>query len=274
MLVVDDERMQRRLLSALLGRWGAVPVPCSDGQQAVDQLRLLASLPAELWPAMMTLDVEMPVLDGKGVLRERTAMAQRWERLEAAAKPAGSATTAAGSSAAVAAKPGEAASEPSSASEPRTATAQIRGPQLQRPQPSSGTPRSAPRAVGAAGSSAAAERQGGGGDATSGLQSSPTSTGVGSATEWSQGPTSPGTGAGDGGRPGILKTAAAHLPGAAKRLLRLPIVVVTGNARDVDRRELMELGARAVVSKPVEPAGLLATLCKLLDPSGGRRAKK
>jgi CheY-like chemotaxis protein len=44
----------------------------------------------------------------------------------------------------------------------------------------------------------------------------------------------------------------------------LPVVVVTGNARDVDRRELLELGANLVVSKPVEPAVLFEALCRLM----------
>ena len=122
--VIDDERVNRTLLAALLRRWGLVVREFSDGAQAV--AALLAALFARAaslrgvlsgrrppdappspgqaqppsstqWagsraapagaastsaspaaedglPAFMTLDVEMPVLDGRGVLRAMKGM--------------------------------------------------------------------------------------------------------------------------------------------------------------------------------------------------------
>ncbi len=122
--VIDDERVNRTLLAVLLRRWGLVVREFSDGAQAVAALRAAlfaraASLRGVLsgrrppdappspgqaqppsstqWagsraapagaastsaspaaedglPAFMTLDVEMPVLDGRGVLRAMKGM--------------------------------------------------------------------------------------------------------------------------------------------------------------------------------------------------------
>ncbi|KAA0148845.1 hypothetical protein FNF31_07311 [Cafeteria roenbergensis] len=50
----------------------------------------------------------------------------------------------------------------------------------------------------------------------------------------------------------------------ADRLLALPIIVVSGNARLRDRQQVLQLGARTVVNKPVEADSLLRTLREFL----------
>ena len=60
-LVVDDNRVNRRLLSSILSREGYVPVTASDGERA---LRAAAAEP----PDLILLDVEMPGMDGFEVL--------------------------------------------------------------------------------------------------------------------------------------------------------------------------------------------------------------
>jgi signal transduction histidine kinase/CheY-like chemotaxis protein len=82
--VVDDERVNRSLLGALLRRWGFRVSQFSNGREVVDELTRQAQLlqeraPAADWPLFMTLDVEMPVLNGFGVLRERKALGKRAE---------------------------------------------------------------------------------------------------------------------------------------------------------------------------------------------------
>jgi CheY-like chemotaxis protein len=66
--VVDDERVNRTLLAAVLGRWGLEPTMFANGQLVVDALTRRQTGPASAWPVLMTLDVEMPILDGRQVL--------------------------------------------------------------------------------------------------------------------------------------------------------------------------------------------------------------
>jgi CheY-like chemotaxis protein/anti-sigma regulatory factor (Ser/Thr protein kinase) len=62
-LVVDDDRTNRLVLRALLGKEGYTVVEAEDGQQAIDQYR------AEL-PDLVLMDVMMPVMDGYESARE------------------------------------------------------------------------------------------------------------------------------------------------------------------------------------------------------------
>lgn len=66
--VVDDERVNRTLLAAVLQRWGLVPSTFAHGQLLIDELTRLQTRPEHEWPLLITLDVEMPVLDGRQVL--------------------------------------------------------------------------------------------------------------------------------------------------------------------------------------------------------------
>jgi len=68
-MVVDDERVNRTLLSALLKRrYGFAPREFAHGAELMEALRALRGRPAEEWPAFVTLDVEMPVMDGRMTL--------------------------------------------------------------------------------------------------------------------------------------------------------------------------------------------------------------
>jgi len=71
--VVDDERVNRTLTAALLRRWGLDVRAFPDGAQAVAALREALASGTGV-PGVMTLDVEMPVLDGRGVLRAMGGM--------------------------------------------------------------------------------------------------------------------------------------------------------------------------------------------------------
>jgi two-component system LytT family response regulator len=64
-LVVDDEELGRRKLAALLARASGVELvgECEDGLAAVEAI-------ARLRPDLVFLDVQMPRLDGFGVVRE------------------------------------------------------------------------------------------------------------------------------------------------------------------------------------------------------------
>jgi two-component system, LytTR family, response regulator len=64
-IVVDDENIARRRLVRLLEETGeaALVAECAGGRDAVSKI-------AELQPEMVFLDVQMPDLDGFGVLRE------------------------------------------------------------------------------------------------------------------------------------------------------------------------------------------------------------
>jgi two-component system LytT family response regulator len=63
-LIVDDEPLARQRLRKLLEADGEIAVvgECGDGQQAVGELRRLR-------PELVFLDVQMPLLDGFGVLQ-------------------------------------------------------------------------------------------------------------------------------------------------------------------------------------------------------------
>ena len=69
-LVVDDSVAVRRLLTSILSSDPGIQVvgTAADGKAALAALETLQ-------PDVMTLDVEMPVLDGLGTLRE---LCKRW----------------------------------------------------------------------------------------------------------------------------------------------------------------------------------------------------
>ena len=60
-LVVDDERLNRSILRAALGREGHVVVEAADGREALDRL-------ADGGADVVLLDIVMPVMDGYGTL--------------------------------------------------------------------------------------------------------------------------------------------------------------------------------------------------------------
>ncbi len=78
-MVVDDEFVNRHLLTSLLTRWRLSVTSLSDGSFAVQHLESLRGAPADHWPVVMTLDVEMPTLNGYEVLMARTRMAEEWQ---------------------------------------------------------------------------------------------------------------------------------------------------------------------------------------------------
>ena len=63
-LLAEDDVITRRLLEAQLKKWGHEVVPCSDGQQAWDQLNKDES------PKLVILDWMMPVMDGLTVSKK------------------------------------------------------------------------------------------------------------------------------------------------------------------------------------------------------------
>ena len=65
MLVVDDTRLYRKLLSDILSAMDGVEVvgTADNGQAALDKI-------AQLQPDLVTLDVEMPTMDGLETLRQ------------------------------------------------------------------------------------------------------------------------------------------------------------------------------------------------------------
>lgn len=71
-LVVDDSALYRQMLQHVLGRIAGVEVVgvAEDGHQAVEMV-------ASLQPDAITLDVQMPGLDGIGVLRELRPLKRR-----------------------------------------------------------------------------------------------------------------------------------------------------------------------------------------------------
>jgi len=73
--VVDDERVNRTLLAALLRRWGLVVREFENGGEVVAALKAASDSGAGM-PSIMTLDVEMPVLNGFGVLKKRQQLAR------------------------------------------------------------------------------------------------------------------------------------------------------------------------------------------------------
>jgi two-component system, cell cycle response regulator len=63
-LLAEDDVITRRLLEAQLKKWGHEVVPCSDGQQAWDQLNKDES------PKLVILDWMMPIMDGLTVSKK------------------------------------------------------------------------------------------------------------------------------------------------------------------------------------------------------------
>ncbi|HSA24010.1 MAG TPA: response regulator, partial [Myxococcota bacterium] len=68
-LIAEDDLVSRRMLEALLSRWGFQPVLATDGQQALDLLGQPGG------PLLAILDWMMPVLDGVEVCRRVRAAA-------------------------------------------------------------------------------------------------------------------------------------------------------------------------------------------------------
>jgi two-component system sensor histidine kinase/response regulator len=61
-LIVDDNRTNRRILNGMLGRWGMIPSDASDGEQA---LQVLFAALAESKPFDLVItDMHMPKMDG------------------------------------------------------------------------------------------------------------------------------------------------------------------------------------------------------------------
>src|SRR3954465_9661459 len=69
-IVADDEKIARRRLVRLIEETGEAEVvaACSGGRETVEQV-------VELQPQMLFLDVQMPDLDGFGVLQELSGKA-------------------------------------------------------------------------------------------------------------------------------------------------------------------------------------------------------
>lgn len=76
--VVEDEKMNRTLLAAVLQRWGATVRTFENGAVFLEALKELKGAPEALWPVAVTLDVEMPVMCGRKALKARAALAQEW----------------------------------------------------------------------------------------------------------------------------------------------------------------------------------------------------
>jgi CheY-like chemotaxis protein len=66
-LIVDDDRDVRDSLADLLSEWGFAVGWATNGQEA------LGLVDAGVRPRVILLDLTMPVLDGRGFLRERKA---------------------------------------------------------------------------------------------------------------------------------------------------------------------------------------------------------
>lgn len=71
-LVVEDNRTNRLIISALLGKLGLTVETAEDGQQGVERILNPADRPL---PDLILMDVHMPVLDGHGA----TARIRQWE---------------------------------------------------------------------------------------------------------------------------------------------------------------------------------------------------
>ena len=70
-LVADDNDKNRELLRTVLGHLGHTVAEAANGREAVTEAKRMA-------PDLMILDLQMPVLDGFGALRELRAM-ERFE---------------------------------------------------------------------------------------------------------------------------------------------------------------------------------------------------
>ena len=67
-LVVDDDAEVRGAVTDLLESHGYVVVPASNGQEALDELKM-----QELRPALILLDLMMPIMDGQAFCAEQQA---------------------------------------------------------------------------------------------------------------------------------------------------------------------------------------------------------
>jgi CheY-like chemotaxis protein len=68
-LVVDDERVNRSLMARLLSSWGFSVQEMRDGRELVNWIDGVVR-GSRARPTLITLDLQMPVLDGWGALRE------------------------------------------------------------------------------------------------------------------------------------------------------------------------------------------------------------
>lgn len=76
-LIAEDDLASRELVQEVLAGWGYEVVTASDGQDALEKIR-------EALPDLVLLDVQMPRLDGYGVVRQLRADA-RFSKLPAVA---------------------------------------------------------------------------------------------------------------------------------------------------------------------------------------------
>ena len=67
-LVIDDNRTNRRILEGLLSAWGMLPTAVSDGASALDHLAAAANL-SQQYQLILT-DMHMPKMDGFGVVHQ------------------------------------------------------------------------------------------------------------------------------------------------------------------------------------------------------------
>ena len=67
-LVVDDNRTNRRILDGLLKHWGMIPTSVADGDQALHELES-ARRSGAAYNLVLT-DMQMPKMDGFGLVRE------------------------------------------------------------------------------------------------------------------------------------------------------------------------------------------------------------
>jgi CheY-like chemotaxis protein len=65
-MVVDDDSEVREAVSELLENHGYAVIPASNGREALDELKI-----RNLRPAMILLDVMMPVMDGQTFCAEQ-----------------------------------------------------------------------------------------------------------------------------------------------------------------------------------------------------------
>lgn len=60
-LIVDDQDVNRELMREILSMWGHEVIEASDGESALDRV-------ADCQPDLVLLDIQMPILDGYGVM--------------------------------------------------------------------------------------------------------------------------------------------------------------------------------------------------------------
>jgi CheY-like chemotaxis protein len=77
--VVDDEKMNRTLMARVVRRWGFEVAEFDDGLKLVEHLEGLAETGADAkaWPVFVTLDMQMPTLDGCRALERMKSMRDR-----------------------------------------------------------------------------------------------------------------------------------------------------------------------------------------------------